>query len=205
MDRPIAEAPADELLALKRVAEARAQAPDVRDARAKRRAANRRRRRSRDHEPQEGARDGTDAGGSEAVSVELHAEVAIAAPVGVVWRSLSRTSARGGPTASATAEDQPGAVGRRPLHGGVGRRLRALRPRHAHGHNARLTISGPMGMRGARQYVKTYECRPTATRPSCARAPRCSATSTTSCGGYRDGGEELLQAFKAYVETRRTA
>jgi DNA-binding transcriptional ArsR family regulator len=37
--RPIAEAPADELLALKRVAEARAQAPDVRDARAKRRAA----------------------------------------------------------------------------------------------------------------------------------------------------------------------
>jgi DNA-binding transcriptional ArsR family regulator len=37
--RPIAEAPADELLALKRVAEARVQAPDVRDARAKRRAA----------------------------------------------------------------------------------------------------------------------------------------------------------------------
>ena len=37
--RPIAEAPADELLALKRVAEARVQAPDVRDARAERRAA----------------------------------------------------------------------------------------------------------------------------------------------------------------------
>src|SRR5215475_3114894 len=36
--RPIAEAQADELLALKRVAEARAQAPDVRDARARRRA-----------------------------------------------------------------------------------------------------------------------------------------------------------------------
>jgi DNA-binding transcriptional ArsR family regulator len=35
--RPIAEARADELLALKRIAEARAQAPDVRDARAKRR------------------------------------------------------------------------------------------------------------------------------------------------------------------------
>ena len=35
--RPIAEAPADELLALQAVAEARAQAPDVRDARAKRR------------------------------------------------------------------------------------------------------------------------------------------------------------------------
>jgi DNA-binding transcriptional ArsR family regulator len=37
--QPIAEAPAEELLALKRTAEARAQAPDVRDARAKRRAA----------------------------------------------------------------------------------------------------------------------------------------------------------------------
>jgi len=36
--RPIAEAPADELLALKRVAQARVQAPDVRDARATRRA-----------------------------------------------------------------------------------------------------------------------------------------------------------------------
>ena len=34
---PIAEAPADELLALKKVAEARGRAPDVRDARAARR------------------------------------------------------------------------------------------------------------------------------------------------------------------------
>src|SRR3954468_11491866 len=34
--RPIAEAPADELLALKHAAEARAKAPDVRDVRAKR-------------------------------------------------------------------------------------------------------------------------------------------------------------------------
>src|SRR3954452_18217171 len=34
--RPIAEPPADELLALKRAAEVRAQAPDVRDARSKR-------------------------------------------------------------------------------------------------------------------------------------------------------------------------
>src|SRR5580765_3736743 len=39
--RPIAEAPADELLALKAAAEARAQAPDVRDARAKRRSQRR--------------------------------------------------------------------------------------------------------------------------------------------------------------------
>lgn len=36
--QPIAEASADELLALQRASEARAQAPDVRDARAKRRA-----------------------------------------------------------------------------------------------------------------------------------------------------------------------
>lgn len=36
--QPIAEAPADELLALKRAAESRAKAPDVRDARAERRA-----------------------------------------------------------------------------------------------------------------------------------------------------------------------
>src|SRR6478736_3068866 len=35
--QPIAEAPADELLALQAAAEARAQAPDVRDARARRR------------------------------------------------------------------------------------------------------------------------------------------------------------------------
>jgi DNA-binding transcriptional ArsR family regulator len=37
--RPIAEAPADELLALKQAAEARVRAPDVRDARSKRQAA----------------------------------------------------------------------------------------------------------------------------------------------------------------------
>jgi hypothetical protein len=45
--RPMAEAPADELLALKRVAEARAQAPDVRDARAKRRGATKAKTRAR--------------------------------------------------------------------------------------------------------------------------------------------------------------
>ena len=69
--------------------------------------------------------------------------------------------------------------------------------------NARLTISGPMGMRGARQYVKTYELSAdgdtTVVRTSASMLGDIDDELLT---GYRDGGEELLQAFKAYVETR---
>jgi len=72
--------------------------------------------------------------------------------------------------------------------------------------NARLTISGPMGMRGARQYVKTYELSAdgdtTVVRTSASMLGDIDDELLT---GYRDGGEELLQAFKTYVETRRTA
>ena len=71
--------------------------------------------------------------------------------------------------------------------------------------NARLTISGPMGMRGARQYVKTYELF--------ADGPRTIVRTSASMLGdideelrtsYRSGGEDLLQAFKTYVESSRT-
>jgi hypothetical protein len=68
---------------------------------------------------------------------------------------------------------------------------------------ARLTISGPMGMRGARQYVKTYELAADGE----ATLVRTTASMLGDIDeqlreGYRTGGEELLQAFKAYVEQR---
>ena len=68
---------------------------------------------------------------------------------------------------------------------------------------ARLTISGPMGMRGARQYVKTYELA--------ADGDGTLVTTTASMLGdiddelresYTTGGLELLQALKAHAESK---
>ena len=67
---------------------------------------------------------------------------------------------------------------------------------------ARLTISGPMGMRGARQYVKTYELA--------ADGNGTLVTTTASMLGdiddelresYTTGGAQLLQALKVHAES----
>ena len=141
------------------------------------------------------------------VSFDLHAEIRIEAPVDVVWRSLVEDVGAWWPH---SFSDEP-RISMEPWVGGRfieewdgGSALYALVTHMVTG--ARLTVSGAMGMRGARQYVKTYELA--------ADGESTVVTTTASMlgdiddelrTGYRDGGEELLQAFKTYVETRRTA
>ena len=65
-----------------------------------------------------------------------------------------------------------------------------------------LRISGPMGMRGAVLYVKTYRLEPfdggTVVRTS---AQAMGAMDDETVEGYRVGGIELLEALKASVES----
>jgi uncharacterized protein YndB with AHSA1/START domain len=138
------------------------------------------------------------------VAFDLHAEVRIDAPIEVVWRSLVEDVGAWWPH---SFSDEP-RISMEPWVGGRfmeewdgGSALYALVTHMVTG--ARLTISGPMGMRGARQYVKTYELA--------ADGDVTVVTTTASVlgdiddeirEGYRTGGEELLQALKTYVEQR---
>ena len=138
------------------------------------------------------------------VAFDLHAEVRIDAPIEVVWRSLVEDVGAWWPH---NFSDEP-RISMEPWVGGRfmeewdgGSALYALVTHMVTG--ARLTISGPMGMRGARQYVKTYELA--------ADGDVTVVTTTASVlgdiddeirEGYRTGGEELLQALKTYVEQR---
>ena len=92
------------------------------------------------------------------VAIELHAEVAIDAPIGVVWRSLVEDVGAWWPHSFSDRPKitmEPWVGGRFMEEWDGGSALYALVTHMV--TNARLTISGPMGMRGARQYVKTYE------------------------------------------------
>jgi uncharacterized protein YndB with AHSA1/START domain len=138
------------------------------------------------------------------VAFDLHAEVRIDAPVEVVWHSLVEDVGSWWPH---SFSDEP-KITMEPWVGGRfmeewegGAALYALVTHMVTG--ARLTVSGPMGMRGARQYVKSYELA--------ADGEATVVTTTASMlgdiddelrEGYRTGGEELLHAFKAYVEQR---
>ena len=141
------------------------------------------------------------------VAIELHAEVAIDAPIGVVWRSLVEDIGAWWPhsfTDRPKITMEPWVGGRFMEEWDGGSALYAFVTHMV--TEARLTISGPMGMRGARQYVKTYELSAdgdtTVVRTSASMLGDIDDELRT---GYRDGGEELLQAFKTFVETRRTA
>jgi uncharacterized protein YndB with AHSA1/START domain len=136
------------------------------------------------------------------VAFDLHAEVRIEAPVEVVWRSLVEDIGAWWPH---SFSDEP-KISMEPWVGGRfmeewdgGSALYALVTHLVTG--ARLTVSGPMGMPGARQYVKTYELA--------ADGDTTVVTTTASMlgdiddelrEGYRSGGQELLLAFKTYVE-----
>jgi uncharacterized protein YndB with AHSA1/START domain len=136
------------------------------------------------------------------VAFDLHAEIRIDAPVEVVWRSLVEDIGAWWPH---SFSDEP-RISIEPWVGGRfmeewdgGSALYALVTHMVSG--ARLTVSGPMGMRGARQYVKTYELTADGTATV--------VTTTASMlgdidddlrDGYRTGGEELLHALKAHAE-----
>jgi uncharacterized protein YndB with AHSA1/START domain len=138
------------------------------------------------------------------VSFDLHAEVRIEAPVDVVWRSLVEDVGAWWPhrfSEQPKISIEPWVGGRFMEEWDGGSALYALVTHLVTG--ARLTVSGPMGMRGARQYVKTYELT--------ADDDATVVTTTASMlgdiddelrEGYRAGGEELLQALKTFVEQR---
>jgi uncharacterized protein YndB with AHSA1/START domain len=139
-----------------------------------------------------------------AVTFELHAEVRIAAPVEVVWRSLVEDVGAWWPH---SFSDDP-KISLEPWVGGRfmeewegGSALYATVTHLVTG--ARLTVSGAMGMRGARQYVKTYEL----TRDGDATVVRTTASMLGDIDdelreGYATGGQQVLDSLLAYVESR---
>ena len=66
----------------------------------------------------------------------------------------------------------------------------------------RLTVSGSMGMQGARQYVKTYTLEPDGARTRVRTvASMLGDISPELREGYTTGGVEVLASLKRYVET----
>jgi DNA-binding transcriptional ArsR family regulator/uncharacterized protein YndB with AHSA1/START domain len=64
-----------------------------------------------------------------------------------------------------------------------------------------LRTSGSMGMPGARQYVKTYRLEPDGDRTIVrTNASMLGDIGTERITGYRDGGQKLLESLKRYVE-----
>src|ERR1044072_3983991 len=131
------------------------------------------------------------------VAIELHAEVSIDAPVDVVWRSLVEDAGAWGPhsfSEEPRISMERWGGGRFMEEGDGGSALYAFVTHMV--TNARLTISGPMGMGGARQYVKTYELvaegDTTTVRTSASMLGDIDDETRTS---YRDGGESLLRSF----------
>jgi uncharacterized protein YndB with AHSA1/START domain len=138
------------------------------------------------------------------VAIDLHAEVRIDAPVDIVWRSLVEDVGAWWPH---SFSDDP-KISMEPWVGGRfmeewdgGSALYAVVTHMV--TNARLTVSGAMGMRGARQYVKTYELA--------ADGDATVVTTTASMlgdiddetrGNYDTGGKDLLQSLKAHAEAR---
>jgi uncharacterized protein YndB with AHSA1/START domain len=138
------------------------------------------------------------------IAFEVHAEVEVAAPSDVVWRSLIEDVGSWWPH---SFSDDP-RISMEPWIGGRfmeewegGGALYALVTHIVEGE--RLTVSGAMGMKGARQYVKTYELEAAGERTIV-------RTTASTLGdipdelreGYRVGGIELLDALKAYAEKR---
>ncbi len=141
------------------------------------------------------------------VAFELTAEIRIDAPVDVVWRSLTEDIGTWWPH---SFSDEP-KIALEPWIGGRfweefgdvgGGALYAtvtfIRPLHE------LTVSGSMGMRGARQYVKTY----TLEEAGAATIVRTVASvlgdvPEETRTGYDRGGVVVLERLKAHVESTR--
>jgi DNA-binding transcriptional ArsR family regulator/uncharacterized protein YndB with AHSA1/START domain len=140
------------------------------------------------------------------IAVEIEAQVTIDAGVPAVWRALTDDV---GEWWTHTFTDKPYAVVLEPVIGG--RFYEQFDESGAGALYATVTYvepgkvlrtSGPMGMPGARQYVKTY-------RLEAAGAATTVRTTASILGdvdaemvaGYRDGGRSLLESLKRYVES----
>jgi uncharacterized protein YndB with AHSA1/START domain len=137
---------------------------------------------------------------------EVEAEIRIAAEPGAVWRALTDDVGRWWPH---TFEDRPYAIRLEPTIGGRfyeqfdGSGAGALYAHVTYLEPGRiLRVSGPMGMRGAVLYVKTYRLEPdgeaTIVRTT---ASMLGALTDAVREGYRSGGEQVLGALRRFVET----
>ena len=136
---------------------------------------------------------------------EFEAEVDIAASPEAVWKALTETVGEWWPH---SYEDHPVRIALEPTIGGrfyeqfnesgagaLYANVTYLEPGHV------LRVSGPMGLRGAANYVKTYRIEPTAggtkVRTS---ASIMGALSPETIEDYRNGGVEVLRSLKAHLE-----
>jgi uncharacterized protein YndB with AHSA1/START domain len=138
------------------------------------------------------------------IAFEVRAEVEVAAPPGVVWRALIEDVGAWWPhsfTDDPRISMEPWIGGRFMEEWDGGGALYAVVTHIVEGK--RLTVSGSMGMQGARQYVKTYELE--------ASGDGTVVRTTASTLGdipdemrenYRVGGIELLDALKAHAEKK---
>ncbi len=139
------------------------------------------------------------------ISFEVHAEITIGAPADVVWRSIVEDVGAWWPH---SFSDDP-RISLEPWVGGrfmeewdEGAALYAVVTHIVHGK--RLTVSGAMGMQGARQYVKTYTVEPDGEQTVVHTvASTLGDISPEQREGYRLGGIELLEALRRYVEAAR--
>jgi uncharacterized protein YndB with AHSA1/START domain len=138
------------------------------------------------------------------VAFDVQAEVRIDAPTDVVWRSLIEDIGTWWPH---SFSDDP-RISLEPFVGGRfmeewdgGGALYALVTHLVQGE--RLTVSGAMGMSGARQYVKTYRLESdgdgTVVRTV---ASTLGDIPDEMREGYRTGGIEVLDALKTHAEKR---
>lgn len=136
------------------------------------------------------------------ISFEVHAEIRIDTTPDIVWRSLLEDIGSWWPH---SFSDEP-RISLEPWVGGrfteewdEGSALYAIVTHIVLGR--RLTISGAMGMQGARQYVKTYTVEPDGERTIV-------KTVASTLGdipddmreNYRKGGIEILEALKRHAE-----
>ena len=136
------------------------------------------------------------------VTFEIHAEIRIDAPSETVWRSLVEDVGAWWPHSFSDAPRismEPWVGGRFMEEWDEGSALYAVVTHLVTG--ARLTVSGAMGMQGARQYVKTYTLEPdgdgTVVRTV---ASMLGDIPPDLREGYTTGGRELLEALKQHAE-----
>jgi uncharacterized protein YndB with AHSA1/START domain len=145
-----------------------------------------------------------------AVAVEIEAEIEIAAPVETVWNGLVNEI---GQWWDHTFTDEPYGVFLEPTIGG--RFYEQFDESGAGALHAHVTyieppktlrISGPMGMPGARQYVKTYRLEALGDRTRVSTvASSVGDLSEELVESYRTGGDSLLATLKRHVEQRVAA
>jgi DNA-binding transcriptional ArsR family regulator len=140
------------------------------------------------------------------IAAEIEAEVTIDAGVAAVWRALTDDVGRWW---THTFTDKPHAVVLEPTIGG--RFYEQFDESGAGALYATVTYiepgkvlrtSGPMGMPGARQYVKTYRLEAVGASSTAVRttASVLGDVDAEMLANYREGGRSLLESLKQYVE-----